>query len=445
MTQKRCPYPRCGRDLNPAQPECGCDERNPIAVCRTCGSVGSAYANFCRVCDVRQPEAAERQRLGRSTFLFIPGSFHTAAIPYGGWLWALSENGLVHRLSPRAAAAPKIWARLPAASTAGFNRPVIVRVDAPGAAISGPVLLAVDHTAVHGVSLVDGRIAQVCVPPTGGEIVANRFAHEAPFFRTIAAGASFVCVVMRPPGGGELRLQVHSFAPGRAFEEPLRFADGPYAGPVVRGNAVGLCTEEGIWVYDTAEQTLLSAGLLSGFEPYWQRPSSGVCVPPGHVPLSIAAGDNGRMAYIAGQLRGSPGVLRIDVDRQLHDFLPARSGACVCEADGGLCINQGNSVEFIGAARPAFRLSALAPGMPVGFDGGWFSQFSSTNSGGGSHVVTIFPAGREPYSGSFDDASCNEDSCAWLHWVDGRLIVNYLVPSQDPARRGMKFARWEAA
>jgi hypothetical protein len=375
-------------------------------------------------------------------FSFIPGTFYSAPIASNGFLWALSADGVVYRLSPQASAKAVSWCQIPS-KQAGVNRIVAVDVQVPGGDLMGPVLLAADATRVYAISLVQRGVVVSLKHSSAGEIVANVSSEDSQSFRAIAAEPDFFCFLFQPPDSSETRLVVRYFQKDRAIEEPLRLSGRAFIGPVAFQGAVGVCGQDEVWVYSTLDQQVRSFPLPSGFEPYFQRPSRGVNVPPGQMSFAIQKVDGGWEAWIGGEFRGKPHILAVHVDGGRHEFHELTEKACICTAvPGGLGVNQVSSAAFFGLPRPAGRFGALQPGMPVARDGTSFCYFRHSESAG-SHELALHTEGMEPLTLSFEDPQCNEDSCCTMHWMGRNLLVSYMqLAPADGASRGLKFAHW---
>ena len=443
-----CPYPGCGGSLAmPDMPECECEERNPLLVCSSCRLPCRSNARYCRACGAPLPEKpsaiSKPSGLLGPDFLFISGAFYRGPVESGGFLWSLSQQGEVSRLSPRRDARPRAVGTLPSAA-AGLNHYALVSIYAAGSAVVGPALVAADPAGVHAISLLDGRVQTLFTSTSSAAIDVNSSVEESPYFRGVCAGTDFYSFVIRRGTDAESSLVVRYFTRGRAGEEPVLFERGAYIGPVANGTSVGICTRANLWVYDTLDQTVHAFALPPGFDPYVQRPSTGIRVPPGHVPFVLNQSEAGLEAWIAGEQRGRPGVLQVDPGRHACHFYDADAGNSLSELEtGALGLNRGEGVEIFGGAPPPGRMTGLEPSMPIAMSSSWFVHFRRRQAPG-RHVLSAFTDVAEPLSTSFDDPACDEDSCCGMHVIDGRhLLVSYwCLPRAGNRERGLRFAHW---
>jgi hypothetical protein len=371
-------------------------------------------------------------------FLLIPGLFHKAPVAYGGFFWALSREGTLYRLSPRTGAKPRVLGSIPS-STAAFSQFALTTILVADSPATGPVLIAADTASIYAASLLDGRVHTLFTAESSAAIAVNPTVEESPYFRGVCAGNDFYAFVQR--SGGDMSLFVRPFAREGATEAPVRFASAPYLGPVTKGSGIGLCSSSDLWIYDTGANTTLTFALPGSFQPYVQRPLA-VHVPLGHVPFVIDSAKGWR-AWIGGEMNGQPGVLEVQMDRNHYKFTAAERDATICQvSSGGLCLNTGGALTMFGAAQPPWRITSVEAGMPVGASGSWLAHFQRRD--GSMQTVNVFGDGIEPFSASFEDASCDEDSCCGLFLVDGRhLLVSYPSVPRDPNQPiGLKFAHW---
>jgi hypothetical protein len=328
--------------------------------------------------------------------------------------------------------------------TAAFSQHAVTSVVVPDSPAAGPVLVAADTASVYALSLLDGRSQTLFTVDAADAIVANSTLEESPYFRGICAGSEFYAFVLRPNRGPELSLVLRYFTREHEVESPVRFSDAPFIGPITRGSGVAVCTPSDVFIYDCRDQRTSTFALPRSFEPYMQRPSSGLNVPPGHVPFAIDS-TAGWKAWIAGEERGRPGLLEIHPDGNHCRFIDAGARATVCQVEGGaLCMNTGSGMTLFGDAQPQFRITGLDGAMPVAAGRSWVVHFRRHEQPA-SHALTVFGDGADPFLVSFDDPLCDEDSCCGTYVVDGHhLLVGYLaLPRQPDQPRGLKFAHWD--
>ena len=442
-----CPYPACNQALTVSNPQvCACEEKNSVRACFKCDMVCPGNASFCRACGSAFP--AKPLRLSRHSsavgpnFLFIPGTFCAPPVAHDGFLWVLTIEGTLYRLSPQASAKPVAWCQIPS-DYAGLNRYIATNIHAPGNAIQGPVMLSIEPAGVYAISLIKRDTFSLIQPPKSGEIVANTTIQESPYFRGVAASTDFLCFLFRSSDGGGTRLVIRYFHPDRAAEEPMRLEGRQFLGPIVSEDAVAMCNEDEVHIFCTRDQTKHSFSLPSGFAPYFQRPSRRVNVPPGQIPLAIHKGNGGWSAWIGGEYQQQPTVLEVQFEQGHYEPHSLNEGACICSMVGtGIAINQVSHVDFLGIAKPAGRFSALQPGMPLAFDGVSSCYFQKTDSPENNELAFWAGSGN-PLTLSFKDKYCNEDCCCGLHRLENDLLVSYMqVPAPGSLSRGVKFAHW---
>ena len=373
----------------------------------------------------------------------MPGDFYRGPLVHGGFLWAFGGDGLIHRLAPRGNAMPRAMAAI-ASSTAPFSRHAIVDVQVAGSGIAGPVLVAADAAGVYAASLLDGEVHTLFAAGEGSEVSANATVEESPYFRGVAVTGDLFSFVVRPRGGGDWQLVVASFNRERANEVPIRFAPGPYVGPVTSRGLIGLCTQAEVWIYDAVGQTVRSGPLPASFVPYVQRPPNGTNVPPGHVPFVIGDGRQGWQAWIAGEDGGRCGVLEVHVDSNHYRFHPTEAGGSACVVEGGgLCVTRAAGLDLFGASAPQARVTGLEAGMPIHIAPSWLACFRRRSSPG-VHRLSFFRRAGAPLVLSFQDLACNENTCCGVHLLGGaQLLVSYLaLPRAANQPRGLGFAHW---
>ncbi len=371
-------------------------------------------------------------------FIQVPGDFYYPPIVHRGFLWCLSANGAVVRVSPRGGAKPIVLKTLSSGQAlAGFNRFAVVDAMEAEPPFRGPLLLAADPTGIYGLSLVTGATTVLFRPAAREEIVANPSAEESIHFRGITASSDMFCFLKRNSGAREARLSIRYFHPQRAGEDTITVPGTAFLAPVIYGDYVGVCSDEEISIYKLSDQTHLSFQMPRNFRAFFKR-SYQTNVPPGSLPFAIVQNDEGFTAFVAGLEDDRAGMLRVRLDRQFSDFEPFADGCCVANAlPVGLTINRVASVDFLGVQRPTVRIGELQPGLPIGYDRPNLAYFSRSELPG-KHRLTVFTG--MPVEFTFQDPQFTEDSCCTIAFCNGELVVNYLIRTAAASGRGLRIA-----
>ena len=468
-----CPYPMCGRTLESASNtrSCPCTYKQPVAGCSHCGMLNRTGARICRACRFElsgRAAAANPLASGAAPvdFLVIEGRFRRPPLAAGGFLYALSIDGALSRLSPRADAHAREIARLRPA--AGFNRGAAVRISlenngvAAGAGPRGWTFLAVSPSAVEAVSLVTGEVRTLYQPPAGQQIAANAAETEAMQFRGLVATSDFCAFVVRT-GPAEATLTIRYFAEDRAIVQPLQVHGSSILGPAFHDGCLVLCTESEAGLFDTRSETTTLVPLPRSFKPLTSRSrfdlqgtesrsftslsSLDLKVPAGHLPLTYAsvAGEPPE-AWIAGHgIEDRPGFLRVDFKAGYSRFEPLPGITSIAtNTDGSLSVTSSEAgLQGIGHALPSGRPGARQAGMPVVYEAPYFSYFAEQSVDGRHRLQVSSPA--RSFQCEFEDWDCNPESCCGVFFVGDDLLVAYLDINAGPQGKGLKLAHWSLA
>jgi hypothetical protein len=422
---------------------CACEHRDPLVKCGVCGVICPAEARFCRGCRAALslpavPDGRTLTEAPAAEFLFVPGVFHVPPVIRQRYLWCMSADGQVSRLSLAAGAKPRTWAKI-GSKAAGFNRPAIAEASFSKGSTPRPLFLTIDPDGIRSLPLAEHQAGVLYRPPAGQEIVANASANQSINFRGLAVSSDAYAFLQRQSGASEAVLTIRYFAEGRAGEQPLRVSGVSFLGPVMENGVAAVCGEEEVWLYRMAEQTCESFE-FKNFKPLFARSSPALNVPPGGMPLWAGIGERGLEVRIAGARAGFMGWLRIFPEKHYDEFAPLPIGSCISRAEpAGSCVNVLDTIEFLGVDRPPGRYGDLEPRMPVGYVKPNLAYFDRTQSSD-SHQLTVFAG--VPFSVSFDDRSCHADSCCGLSFAGDSLVVSYLLPSGPKSAQGLKVVYW---
>lgn len=440
-----CPYPGCGRTLpvSGLSRFCACEHREPLVACAACGVTCPAEARFCRGCRALLPpkplpDCRKLTETPSPEFLFVPGVFHAPPMIRHRHLWCMSASGQVSRLSLTPGAVPRVWASI-GSQAVGCNRSAIVDAAVGQSAVGRPMLVALDPGGIWTLPLTEHQADVLYRPPSGQEIVASTNANQSIYFRGLAVTSEAYAFLQRHPGASEAFLTIRYFAENRAGDPPLRVSGASFLGPVMENGVVAVCGEEEVWAYRIAEQKCQSFE-FKRFEPAFARSASAPNVPPGGMPLWAGTGDRGLEARIPGTREGATGWLRVFLDKHYDEFVPLPREACISRAEPyGLCVNELDTIDFVGIDRAPGRYTDLEPGMAVGYARPYLAYFERAPAPG-KHELTVV-AGI-PYGVRFEDKDCHKNSCCGIQFAEESLVLSYFVPSRLKKEPGLKVVYW---
>lgn len=430
IPDQRCPYVSCGNKIpGGGIDRCPCEYKCPLVKCPSCSVTNRMEARYCRACrtGLPLPQPAAKVTPSAVEFVDVPGDFCLPPQAHHAFLWYLTTSGAVMRVSPGNGAKPlPVGSIAGGASFAGFNRFALVDAMEAARPYRGPVLIAADPAGIYGMSLLTWSTTALYRPAPREEIIANSSVEEAIHFRGVSVSPDMYCFLTRIPGATEARLIVHYFHPQRAGEESRTIPGRNFLAPVIRGDRIGVCSDEEVSIYRLSDQTNLTFRLPGNFQVFFKRPHQ-INVPLGCLPFAIADTDQGWTAFIAGIKDNRPGMLQVRMERQFHDFKVYDNRYCVANAlPGGLTVNgvAPSDCDFPGTDRPSMRFGEMQPGMPVAYEKPYLAYFALCEEPG-RHRLTVF-TGR-PVDFTFQDAQLTVDNCCLPIFCADGLVVNYLI------------------
>jgi hypothetical protein len=430
IPDEQCPYVSCGKKIpSGGADQCVCEYKCPLVKCPACPVTNRIDARYCRACGtgLPTPQPAAKVTPTPVDFIDVPGDFCLPPQAHQGFLWYLTASGAVIRVAPRKGAKPLTLASIAGgASFAGYNRFALVDAMEAARPYRGPVLMGADPAGIYAVSLLTGSTAALYRPGPREEIIANSSVEEAIHFRGVTVSPEMYCFLTRIPGATQARLIVNYFHPQRAGEETRTIQGKNFLAPVIRGDRIGVCSDEEVSIYSLSDQTNLTFRLPRNFQVFFKRPHQ-INIPLGCVPFAFADTDQGLTAFIAGLKDNRPGMLQIRMERQFHDFKVYDNRYCVANVQpGGLTVNgvAPADCDFLGTDRPSVRLGDMQPGMPVAYEKPYLAYFARCEEPG-KRRLTVFTG--MPVDFTFQDAQLTIDNCCLPIFCADGLVVNYLI------------------
>jgi len=416
----------------------------PVVLC-DCGVANRLDARFCRGCRkaVRGPQiqTASQVQPGKLSRLGVSGLFRQAPVAAGGWLFFHTREGLVLQLAPRPDAEACPIGTLSLAG-AGFNRAVIRDVVPRGkGAIRGWTYLVAAPGGLEALSLETGRSQLLYRARPREPVSANSGETDCQRMRGLAADEHHAFFVVASGMGSQTLMSVELDL-DRPPQMLMSLEGSDSAGPLLVERQLIYCTERQLGTYNP-QSGAATADFPRWFEPMLLPQNGNLNVPPGGLPLAAIEADSAtRRVLVAGQRKGSWGLLQVDFDSgQTPIFREVGPGSCLStQPDGSACLCTGSAIEVLGAG-PTRRMSArLKSWMPATMAGPflvWFEDHPYAEM----HKLKLDWSGRQ-FRVEFEDRVCTGENCCGSYLVGEDLVVCFLDLRARHNEAGLKLARW---
>ena len=445
MSGTECPYAECGSNATEVQNSgftCDCAWRRPVETC-TCGVANRPLARFCRGCRRQLTQANEQTRgtrAGAVSMINVPGRFRQPPSVAGGLIYAQRLDGTVLELSSRPRAEPREAGKLGLTRT-GFNRGTVVDVKPyEHRDLRGWTYLTVAPEGVEALSLATGKNTVLYRAQANRPVFAAGGEDEVLKMRGMAANERFAAFAVR--GGPEsctlVRLHLGVDRPAEAL---FSLNGTEVAGPVMQGEFTAFCTTRQAGLYGRLCGTRV-ADFPDWFHPYLAIGETDLNLPPGGVPLVVAAGEGSiPKLLVAGDANGRSGLLEAQWENEpAIRFRPLPRGSALNAGwNGSACLCSDGAIEVYVPGKTHRLDAAVAQWMPATATGSWVVWFADDSHG---DLHKLEARGPQRLSLSFESSDCRWTTCFGALVASGDLLLGVLNPGAPRGRPELQFVRW---
>lgn len=441
MTSPTQPYPHS------IQPAAGAPQRDvnrPVVMC-DCGVANRLDARFCRGCRkaVRRPQILSPNLVhpGKPSRLGIPGLFRQAPVATGPWLHFHNREGMVLQLAPQHGAEASPLGVLSLAG-AGFNRASIRDVVPQGnGAIRGWTYLVAAPGGLEALSLETGRSQLLYRARPSEPISANCGEADCQKMRGVAAGKHHAFFVVASAAGTRTLMSIELDL-DRPPQVLMSLEGSDVAGPLLVDRQLIYCTERQVGSY-CPQTGAVTADFPRWFEPMLAPRNGDLNVAPGGLPLAAIVADGPtRGVLVAGQRKGSWGLLQFDFDSgRTPVFRDVPPGSCLStQPDGSACLCTDSTIEVLGAGSTRRVSARLKSWMPASIAAPfliWFEDHPYAEM----HKLKLDWSGQQ-FRAEFEDRGCTWENCCGSYVIGEDLVVCFLDLRARENEAGLKLVRW---